>query len=204
VKVVTWGSTGKKVDLMNNPLIGIIAEDDSDVDCLKIIIRKLLPKKTIGFKKFVGHGCGKINRKANAWAIQFQRLKCNSMIILHDCDRNDLVELKKKIYDAITPSPINKYFISIPVEELEAWLLSDPIAISELFDIKKKIKLPAHPETIESPKEFLEEFVWRETKKQHTYLNTQHNTKIIEKIDITSIGEKCPSFLDLSEFISSL
>jgi len=195
---------GKKVDLMSNPLIGIIAEDDSDVDCIKIIVRKLKPSQKIGFKKFVGNGCGKISRKANAWALQFKRLKCNSIILLHDLDRKSLPELREKIDAAFLPSPIEKYVVSIPIEELEAWLLSDPSAIAATFDIRKRLNLPNQPETVPSPKEFLGGFIWRETGKRHTYLNTKHNSKIVENIDINEIIKKCPSFRDLNDFIISL
>lgn len=200
----TLVNIGKKVDLMNNPLIGIIAEDDSDVECIKAFVKRMKPTKQIGFKKFVGHGCGKISRKANAWAHQFKRLNCNSIILLHDLDRNSENDLRKKINSAFLPSPIEKYIISIPIEELEAWLLSDQKTIVEIFELRKNAKLPNNPEAVSSPKEFLEDLVWKESGKKYTYLNTQHNEKIANKICIEEIKKKCPSFKDLNDFIESL
>lgn len=189
---------------MNNPLIGIIAEDDSDVDCIKLLIRRLHQEKQIGFKKFVGRGCGKITRKANAWAKNFERSGCNHIILIHDLDKNNKEDLIINIQTAFLPSPIKKYIISVPVEELEAWLLSDDSAIKKVFKVKKPFTLPNSPESISSPKEFLENLVCKITDKQYMYLNTKHNSQITEIIKIDSIESKCPSFSDLYKFIMDI
>lgn len=189
---------------MPNPLIGIIAEDESDVECIKHFIRRNKPEKQIGFKKFVGHGCGRIHKKANAWANNFKTQGCNSIILVHDLDRNDKDELYKNICDAFLPSPIKKYCICIPIEELEAWLLSDIIAIKKVFNIKTQIKLPNYPEKIPSPKEYLNKIVRKATNKKVDYINTIHNKKIAEIISLKKMYSKCETYREFQDFVDVL
>ena len=189
---------------MPNLQIGIIAEDDSDVDCLKSFIKRILANKQVSFKKFVGQGCGKISKKAHAWAEIFKAQGCTSLILLHDLDRNNKTSLLKKLNESLLPSPIEKYLICIPIEELEAWLLSDANAIKQVFNINQNISLPANPETTNSPKEFLGKFVRKETNKKVDYINTRHNLKIAEIIDISLIFDKCSTFQQFQNFIKTL
>jgi hypothetical protein len=57
--------------------MGIIAEDDSDVAVLRELTLSLLKPSRIGFKHFVGHGCGKLRRKCRAWACNLVRQGCH-------------------------------------------------------------------------------------------------------------------------------
>lgn len=189
---------------MPNPLIGIIAEDDSDVECIKHIVLRNHPGRKIGFKKFVGHGCGKISRKANAWAEIFKKQGCNAIILIHDLDRNEKEVLYKKICKAFLPSPIKKYCICIPIEELEAWLLSDENAFKAIFNIKSILRLPQHPESIKSPKEYISKIVRSATENKVDYLNTKHNEKLAKIIDLNKIESKCPAYNELKTFIIKL
>ena len=76
MKPAIWVNIGKKADLMISKrkinLVGIIAEDDSDVESIKILIHRISQNDSIGTKHFVGKGCGKINRKSNSWAINLK------------------------------------------------------------------------------------------------------------------------------------
>jgi hypothetical protein len=48
-------------------LVGIIAEDVSDIGVVNALIKKIATKK-YGTKSFVGHGCGRLRNKYRAWA----------------------------------------------------------------------------------------------------------------------------------------
>jgi hypothetical protein len=101
---------------MNNktrPPVGIIAEDDCDVDSIRTLIHRIKNNTNIGVRKFVGKGCGKINRKSNAWANQLKQKGCTTLILVHDLDAHDLVELNERIRTALEPSAINNYLICI-------------------------------------------------------------------------------------------
>jgi len=189
---------------MSKTTIGIIAEDDSDVECVKHFVRRIHPGRPIGFKKFVGQGCGKISRKANAWAKVLKLQGCNAIILLHDLDRNNKTDLYDKITKAFLPSPVKNHFICIPIEELEAWLLSDEVAFNSVFNITRTNYLPLHPETVPSPKEFIRKTVRRETNKKVDYINTKHNSKLAECVNINMLSGKCMSFQELKGFVDTI
>lgn len=189
---------------MSKDLIGVIAEDNSDVDCIKHLVRKIRSDSNFGFKKFVGQGCGKISRKANAWAKVLKTQGCSSLILIHDLDRNSKIDLMGKLQSAINPSPIDNHLICIPVEEMEAWFLSDEDAFKSVFSITKKCNLPKKPESVQSPKEYIGDIVRKMTDSKVDYLNTKHNEKISEVISVDKIAEKCESFNELMQFVKKI
>ncbi len=183
--------------------VGIIAEDDSDIDCLKVFIHRIKSDEKIGIKKFVGKGCGKIKRKANSWAVQLKTKGCKSLILVHDLDKNNLTELKRKINDSINPCPITNHLICVPIQELEAWLISDTKAIQKSLGLPKQPKITGLPENIDSPKEKLGELIQRFSNNEKIYMNTKHNELIANEICIDTIKKKCPSFVELYNFIDN-
>jgi hypothetical protein len=165
--------------------IGIIAEDDTDVKCLKILIKKIRPSivlKGIG----VGGGGNMSNmRKMEQWTRSLYAESCHFLLVVHDLDRNgatnalnDKNELMNKLKNALAKNPITQHCIIIPIEELEAWLLSDK---------------HLNPENIVNPKQYL--------KKANKNYRTSDNEWLATQIDIVQISAKCPSFLPLKKFI---
>jgi hypothetical protein len=198
------GSIGRKEDLrMKNKSIclGIIAEDDSDVECAKVLVRKIAENVRIGIKRFVGKGCGKIKRKCNAWAVQLKNRGCSALILIHDLDKSNLDELERIIRISISPCPIKKYIICIPIQELEAWLLSDPNAITRGLRLRKVPRLPGKPEKIDSPKQYLGNIIYKTSGGEKVYLNTKHNEMIANELSIKIAYDKCPSFSRLHDFV---
>jgi hypothetical protein len=169
------------------------------VDVLKVILQRIKPSKGFTSKHFVGHGCGKLQSKCNEWAKQLSRRGCTVLILIHDLDRNDLNKLHKTLTAKLAPCPIKCRLITIPVEELEAWLLSDPSAIQSAFSLRKTPHCPGNPETVRSPKEKLSEIVWHGSGKQKRYLNTIDNIKIAKHIQISAL-KRCTSFMSLHDF----
>lgn len=184
----------------NNPKIGIIAEDDSDVEATKNIIRKIIVTDNIGFKRAIGKGCGKIKRKCHEWAKTLQGKGCTHLILIHDLDRNNKSELERSIRSSIDPCPIRNNIICIPIEELEAWFLADPEAIKVALNLRKRPIVKGHPESISSPKEHIDYLVKKISKNEKELLNTIHNEKISSHIDVSKLM-KCKSFVPLYEFI---
>src|SRR5690349_20206340 len=121
-------------------LIGLIAEDNSDVNSLRILIHRIAGNSKIGVRSFVGNGCGLLRRKCKSWAAQLKDKGCSILILVHDLDRNDFADLLNQLRIAIAPCPIGDYLICIPIEELEAWLLSDSLAIKNTMNLAKAPK----------------------------------------------------------------
>lgn len=183
--------------------IGLIVEDASDYESLKILIKRAVKKDRLKFKKAIANGCGKIRRKAAGYAVDLHRRGCNMLILTHDLDRNDLSKLRADLESKLSTSPLNYNFVCIPIEEIEAWFLSDPDGIKNTFNLKRKPKIKGNPETIASPKEKLEDYVYQCSEKSKIYLNTKHNALLAGRLSMTVMMNKCNSFKVLHDFVSA-
>lgn len=182
--------------------IGIIVEDNSDFLAIKELIKRISKKDNLTFKKFVGNGCGRIKSKCLAWSENLHRRGCNMLLLIHDLDRKTLNDLNSELKKELDDSPITNKLICIPVEELEAWLLSDPKTLKDIFKLKRLPKIGNKPELISSPKEKLGEFIYACSDKKVRFLHTKHNQVIASKIPIELIDKKCPSFKPFNKFIA--
>lgn len=188
------------MEVLRMTRIGVIAEDNSDVEVAKELIGKLKSKKLFCVRHFVGNGCGKLRNKCRAWAEQLRLQGCTVLIFIHDLDRNNLQNLRTKLTNSLNPCPILKHSIVIPVEEIEAWLMCDVAALKKVFSIKKSFKLPNNPESIASPKEKLESLVWVHSGKTRRYLHTVHNVAIAKNMP-ASCMRKCAAFRQFENFV---
>jgi len=171
--------------------MGIIAEDDSDVGVLREITVALLRPHAIGFKRFVGHGSGKLRRKCGAWARSLVRQGCQWIVVVHDLDVHNEDILRRELTNAIAPARAKAHAVLIPRREIEAWLLYDARAIAAAFHERERPRLPGNPESLSDPKGHLRDLIWRKYRKD--YLNTVHNSEIAKHIRASLLGV-CSSF----------
>lgn len=181
--------------------IGIIAEDKSDFESSKVLIKRITQKDNIGFRKALGNGCGKLRRKASAYAVDLKNRGCDTLILIHDLDRHDYSKLLLELESKLKCSPIHNKFICIPIEELEAWFLADPEGIKKTFNLKSKPNIKGLPETIPSPKEKLGELIYHHSNKRTIYLNTKHNETLSLNLSIDLMKKKSNSFQEFYEFV---
>jgi hypothetical protein len=181
--------------------IGIIAEDDSDFESSRILIGRIIKKNNLSFKKMVTHGCGPLKRKAFDHAKTLKSRGCDLLILIHDLDKKNIIKLESELRGKLKGNPFSIYFICIPIEEIEAWFLSDPHGIKDALSLKRVPKVPGLPETISSPKEKLGECI-RICSDKKIYLNTKHNQIIATRVSIDIIKNKCNSFKKLHDFLS--
>lgn len=180
--------------------IGIIAEDSSDVDVVTSILEKYSPRNKFYVKRFVGNGCGKLRNKCSIWIETLFKSGCEIVFVFHDLDRNNVSTLRAALLEKIPANKIPKSLIVIPVEELEAWLLSDQDAIQRVFSLKAKPKRYKNCESVKSPKEELEKLIWTISKKR--YLNTVHNERIAQQTSLENL-RRCQSFLPFDAFLKT-
>lgn len=178
--------------------IGIIAEDISDVEVLKILGRKI-SGKAVNSSHFVGKGCGPLKRKTPGWCQSLSTKGCDFILLVHDRDRNNAGTLRSQLESILKNAPQSEKIVVIPEEELEAWLLSDSNAINLALKLDGKFKQVNHPETINSPKEFIRDHVYKVSNKGKNYVNSVHNKIIAEFIDTNLISQRCPSFQKFAE-----
>lgn len=181
-------------------LIGVIAEDDTDIEVIKLIIGKYIPRNDFKIKKFVGNGCGKLRNKCSVWAQNLFAVGCDHVFVFHDLDRHTENDLRKLLERKVPIKEFPNSLIVIPVEEIEAWLLADSIAIKQVFSIKEDIKPIKDCEKINAPKEELGRIVWRLVKKR--YVNSIHNAKLADKVSLDSL-RKCKSYIPFDNYVLS-
>jgi len=177
--------------------MGIIAEDDSDVAVIREFTLSLLKPHNIGFKRFIGNGCGKLQRKCGAWATTLVRQGCRWIILLHDLDTHDERRLRTQLTLAIDPARAKASVVLIPKREIEAWLLYDANAIAAAFNETRRPRVPGNPESLLDPKKHLRDIIWVKYHKE--YLNTIHNARIAKHIDVSFLS-KSASFAPHPEF----
>jgi hypothetical protein len=175
----------------------LIVEDNSDFISFKKLISRIIEKDNLPFKKAIGGGCGKMKRKAVSYASNLSKKGCDLIILAHDLDRNDANKLSKELTLLMTASPARYNFVCIPIEEIEGWFLSDPEGIKQVFNLSRQPKIKGNPETIASPKEKLEEYIYQCSNKSKIYLNTKHNDQLSESLCIEKMKTKCKSFAEL-------
>ncbi len=180
--------------------IGVIAENKSDVEVLDKFMGKLIDTHRFSLKKRIGHGCGPIRKKCNAWAINLIKCGCCHLIVLHDLDDKIENELRSQLEEKVRNVGFEGYVVLIPKYEIEAWLLYDNIALKSVFNLRTIPRLPFNPELIVDPKKALRDIIWKKSKKH--YINTIHNVKIAEKIRISRLVP-CQSFQLLPLFTNT-
>ena len=151
--------------------VGVIAEDNSDIEVIRVLISKIA-RKTFSIKPFAGHGCGRVRNKCNGWAEILRQRGCSVLILVHDLDMHRLAELENGLREALGQSPIQKHAIIIPVRELEAWLLADHEAIQRTFRFRRRLRQIANPESIQRPKERLRDIIEQRSDHNIIYVNT--------------------------------
>ena len=185
------------------PKLGIIAEDDTDVDALRVIAQRIVPK--LATKKRVGDGCSKIPKKLPVWLEELRKDGCTHYAIVHDLDRDkDRNELRsEKALRTQLQSKIPKGFatlICIPIEELEAWFWADGSLLSKLA--KKPTEAARRPETIALPKEKLIQLSRAgRTKPNYT---TNDNAKLAKSLNLTLARKACRSLEAFCAFVEQL
>lgn len=181
---------------------GLIAEDVSDIDVIKRLARKI-SGKNISASHFTGKGCGPIKKKAVRWCKAFEAKGCKQILLVHDRDRHNAAALRAQLTQVLELAPQAMKVVVIPNEELEAWLLSDHLAIKTALNLRKAIKEEHHPENITSPKEYLGAAVWKISEKKVIYVNAVHNPLIAEHVDVNRVLKKCPSFKPFVDFFKA-
>ncbi len=189
-------------------MYGILGEDRSDVETLKVFIKRLANKQNLPVKMKGFGSCGNMLKEGSKVLKTFSQLGCQFFIICYDAD-NDRPDLRKKevIQKIIEPSKLPESItknicIVIPIQELEAWILADIEAVTHLFSSWKPKPLTQNIEEIENPKEYLEKLS-RNAKKQLRYNHTTHNENVAQYLNLKKLEQRCPSFQVLANFIKN-
>ena len=184
--------------------IGVIAEDETDGQTLRVLLQKLRGEATRVLIRADG-GCGAIGRKGARWVDDLVRGGCSAVIIVRDLDREptgqlrDKAALRARLEQIPAPKGTARH-VCIPVEELEAWFWADPKVLGQIA----RVPTQAHPspENLSRPKEALLRLS-RDAGKKPRYA-TNENPKLAGALDLDLCAQRCPSFSRLREFVAAL
>jgi hypothetical protein len=174
---------------------GVIGEEESDAEVIKVLVRKLKNSQTLKFlcKGFCGDGELLKNGAKNLRAFKTQG--CDKFVVCYDADGPDPAKrheaVVKKIIEAAEIA--SEYFVVIPVQEIEAWILADIQAVTKVFTSWKPDPIKENPEGITNPKERL----ISENRKyfgKPKYTPSVHNPRVAEHLDLHTVRKRCPSF----------
>jgi len=182
-------------------LYGILGEDRSDCETLVALIRARSLRKKLSFRSKGYDGCGKMFRKGAKQIAAWAQSGVNRFVICYDSDGpNPAQRCQRVLQEIVKPSKVKgKSCILIPVQELEAWILADIEAVTKVFKGWKP-KSIKNPESISSPKEYLEKLS-RQANGRPRYSHATHNEKVAPHLDQAVIHKKCPSFHPLADLV---
>ena len=178
--------------------VGVIAEDDSDVDILIELTCKVRRRSEFSIRRRIGHGSGRLRKKCSAWAVNLVQGGCERLVVLHDLDEGNEKELRAVLEQKMAGCGARHQIILIPIREIEAWLLCDPQALASVFGMHRLPKIKFHPERIMRPKETLRDIVMRYSHKR--YVSAIHNKRIAAAAELSKVN-RCSSFRPYPVFI---
>ncbi len=186
-------------------MYGVIGEDQSDVDTLKVLIRRLANNTKLPVLSKGYGGCGEMLRKGASQLRLFSKKGAVRFVVCYDADRKSPAErqqeAKKKIWNKALEAGISgECCIVVPVQELEAWILADLSSVTNVIKSWSP-KDMASPELINDPKERLERLSKEHQKPR--YIHAVHNPKIALHLNLQKVIGKCASFAPLAEFVQN-
>lgn len=185
-------------------MYAILAEDNNDIECLKVLIKRLKNDDSIKIKGKGFNCCGNMLNKGKRELELQEKRGCNKFIICYDRDKATVQERYKEVVTKIiTKSNIkikNNICILIPTEEMEAWILADMDAISKAIPSWKPNKKFPNPEKVSNPKEELTRLSRTQNSKP-LYNYATDNARILKHVDLEILKHKCKSFVALADFI---
>jgi len=189
-------------------MYGIIAEDNSDIECLKILIKRLAKNDSLKIKHKGYKGCANMLRDGWKELKAYSELSyITHFVVCYDKDDSKgQTRYEEVINKIIKPSGIkkdkNKICILIPTKEIEAWILADIKAVTHIISSWQPSENFSSPEIVEKPKEKLIKLSQIKNSKP-LYDYATHNKKIMEHLDLETLKKKCPSFAELYNFVKN-
>jgi hypothetical protein len=137
-------------------MFAVLAEDDSDAATLEVLVKSISKIENQQVLKKGFGGCGALRSKSHRFIKEFSRLGATRFIICHDADGEDPAHIRRGVRTILSKNSCRGFDVAVivPVEELEAWILADPKAITEVistFAIRER----HNPESVRHPKEWL-------------------------------------------------
>lgn len=185
-------------------MYAILAEDKSDVETLKVLIRRVAENQNISVKGVGYSGCSQmLNKGARQLQAFYESGACKRFVVCYDSDKESPVARRQEIIRrVVSPSRVTAPIcVLIPVQEIETWILADINAVSKVISGWRPDVVVSNPEGVNDPKEYLEKISRQNQRPRYTH--AVHNQKIAQYLNIDEIYKKCPSFRPLYEIVKN-
>lgn len=175
-------------------MFAILAEDDSDAEAIAHIVRRHFNDDRLAVKKKGYDGCGGLCAKGARDIKVWRAQGISRFVVCHDADANPPAEIREKVLRTVVrpASAVQNCCVTIPVQEIESWLIADEKAITEIIP-SFRFKGHGQPESIPSPKEWLRKQSEAENGKP-LYSPKTFNAAVAKKLRFDVVARKCPSF----------
>lgn len=175
-------------------MFAILAEDDSDAEALSHIVKKHFKNDRLSVKKKGYDGCGGLCAKGARDIRTWRDLGIQRFVVCHDADQHPPEKIRQKVLEAIVkPAKAEDVCcITVPVQEIEAWLIADETAIATVIP-SFHFKGHKQPESIQSPKEWLIKQSEAANGKP-LYSPKTFNAAVAKHLRFDVVASKCPSF----------
>lgn len=175
-------------------MFAIMAEDDSDAECLAAIVRKHYNNQSLSIRRKGYDGAGALCSKGKRDILAWKRSGIRKFIVCHDADSHEHMLVEDKILREIVrpANAVADCCIVVPVEEIEAWMIADEAAINAVIP-SFKLKVHSNPETIKDPKEWLIKASEAANGKP-LYSPKTFNPAVAKRLRLDVVKKKCPSF----------
>lgn len=182
---------------------GVIGEDKSDVEVLRSIIERLSPPgKQIVVRTKGYNGCAEMLRKGAKQLQAFERERCHRFVVCYDSDRDQPLErMKRLMAEVVAPAKlVGPLCALVPVQEIEAWILADLDAVTNVIPSWVPKEIYASPENVNDPKEELIR-ISRNVRRRPLYVHAMHNPQVAKYLNLDQVYKKCESFRPLADLV---
>lgn len=180
--------------------VGVLAEDRTDCDAFSVLLKRIALDEgfaNLGVKTQKTDGCGPIKSKGHRIVKNLLR-SCESVVIVHDLDRNDEHELRATLLAKL--EDLHPHcLLCIPAEELEAWFWCDQAVLDLVTRAPAVKKATSQPHKLQSPKELLQK-ASRDAGGRPLY-STNDNAELMKHLDIAKCAAVCPAMNEVVDFV---
>lgn len=187
-------------------MFAIFAEDKSDFETLKKIIKKISGNERLQIKgKGFDGGSELLKDGAKSIRAISKIPGVRKFIVCHDADSCCHKKKTEEIYEkVIKPSGVDeaKILALVPTAMLESWILADINACRNVFKAMPPQKEILQPESIRDAKDHLARICRERTVPK--YSNATHNQIIADYLDLQKVYQRCPSFRGLAQAVDEV
>ncbi|MBK8916151.1 MAG: DUF4276 family protein [Phycisphaerales bacterium] len=191
---------------MATEFLAILAEGSADAEVLAQLVRRHYDRPRLPIHAVGCEGQGNLLNSGVRRIGVLSARGIRRFVICLDADGPDPNPMRDRAQTKILrPSSVDPElaFIAVPVQAIEAWLIADELAITQVIP-SLTIPQQQSPERIDRPKEWL--IGQSRSARSHAagplFAPQVHNPRVAEHVRLEVVERKCPSFREFRQWLS--